>query len=994
MNARLSDLLERLLDAPPNAREDIIANECRGDPGAADTLRRMLDSDARAEAIGFLESPLPLLDDKKWQGTDVESDQRGFGAYTLLRLIGRGGMGEVYLAERHDGEFQQRVALKLLPEPTPGLMRKFRRERQILAGLEHPNIARLIDGGIGTRNVPYFAMEYVEGTPINAHCLERGLDVRAILRLFLRVCDAVQYAHRNLVVHRDLKPSNILVTHDGAPKLLDFGIAKLLQTSGAEDATQTAARAFTPDYAAPEQIHGEPVTTATDVYSLGVVLYELLCGVRPYRIARGAETPERAIDHTDPPPPSAAAARTIGTTSARQRQLRGDLDRIVLTALAKELPRRYASVEALARDIERYLDGFPIAARGDSAAYRVRKFIRRNKFVVIAACLFVLSLCVGLVGTLWQARRAGEEAARAQAEKDFLQSVFAVADPDVNKGKSVTADQLLERGAARIDSEFSAQPELRAELQDTIGKLYLAMGDYAQARTLLERGLSEESVAHGKDSAEYAGNLLDLARANTKLDRYAAADPQVREALALLRRRYGDEAPQLATALRLQGEIDTELSRVREAEAPLQQALAIDKRTGSELDVADDTAALAGFEMAVDHYQQGRDLYAQALERYRELLGKDNSRVLQTQSDLANSYFYLGDIGKSIELSQKTAETARAIYGPDHPFFLHLERDLAGILVTSGRYDQAEAIVNDILPRTYAVLGPRHSDVAQTLLLAGIVDYNRDRLEQGIAATREAIDIWRESLGPENERLVAALKILGVFEGRANRVDDAIRAYEDALDLSGKLSGKDTTVYADLEGTLGKVNVQKGELAAADRWCKSAAERTMRLVGPAAPLMAETQYCLASVATKSGDNARGLELWKQALATARLAYADAPSEQRRFLYAYTKQLTTAGNQQQALAAAEENLAMCQKLQGPDAQDTAAARVLRGIILARLGRHDEAVAELHESLEACRRHVGPSLIGCRPRMPDFYKDCTSLMGTDACGTQPANPLAER
>ena len=422
--ARLSALFDEAVDLPPDQREAFITSACAGETELGQRLRRMLAADAQAESDGFLGSPALSANLRAWDAdsTEYEPGSRRFGAYRLIRLIGAGGMGEVHLAERSDGQFEQRVALKLLPRPTPGLIQRFRQERQILARLEHPNIARLLDGGVGEAHVPYFAMEYIEGVPIVEFGRQRELGVGAILRLFLLVCDAVQYAHRSLVVHRDIKPSNILVVADGTPKLLDFGIAKVLQETDGSDATRTNVRAFTPDYAAPEQIRGEAVTTATDVYALGIVLYELLTGTRPYKFRRDL-LPEQAILASTAAVPSVALTAEKSAHGVRRRALRGDLDTIVLTAIAKEPERRYTTVEAFASDIRRHLDGLPITARAESTWYRARKFARRNRSGLAAALIVAAALVVATVVSVRQARIATEQAARAEQKSRTAEAV-------------------------------------------------------------------------------------------------------------------------------------------------------------------------------------------------------------------------------------------------------------------------------------------------------------------------------------------------------------------------------------------------------------------------------------------------------------------------------------------------------------------------------------------------------------------------------------------
>ncbi len=482
---RLGTLFDAALDLPPEQRERYIVENCANDAEFADRLRRMLAADAGANESAFLATPLigPRAD--TWRDVvpiDYVSGSRRFGAYRLLKLIGRGGMGEVHLAERGDGEFEQRVALKLLPQPTPGLIQRFRQERQILARLQHPNIARLLDGGVGEADVPYFAMEYVEGVPITRYAVEQHLDVVKTLQLFLGVCEAVQYAHRNLVVHRDIKPSNILVTADGTPKLLDFGIAKVIQTS-ATDTAPTQTRIFTPDYAAPEQIRGEAITTATDVYTLGVLLFELLCGVKPYTLSRDI-TLEQAILSTDPPSPSDAVPKWTDDGALRRRKLRGDLDRIVLMALAKEPERRYSSVEAFATDIRRHLGGRPIAALGANATYRLRKFIRRNRKGFAASAVVVIALIAATGFSLWQAKLASQQARRAEAEaatanavQDFMIKAFTQAEPWRSSGHPPNALELAESAMAHVDSDLAGQPMAKVKMYNALGRLFRVAGD-------------------------------------------------------------------------------------------------------------------------------------------------------------------------------------------------------------------------------------------------------------------------------------------------------------------------------------------------------------------------------------------------------------------------------------------------------------------------------------------------------------------------------------
>lgn len=431
---KVEELLNEALGLEPPNRAKFLHEIC------ADDLRREVESliEAETDAEKFLAAPAVALSTSFYIGEDLPDALAGqkIGSHKIVREIGRGGMGAVYLAERDDGQFSQRAALKLLKRElnTADIRRRFAHERHILSKLEHPNIARLLDAGTTDDGLPFLVMEYVEGVPVDRFCTESDLSLDGRLQLFRTICEAVAFAHRNLVIHRDLKPTNILVTRDGTPKLLDFGISKLLTPDFADDGAHTVTKlgAMTPEYASPEQLRGESVTTATDVYSLGVILYELLTSHRPFEFKKqSAEEIIRAVCTTEPQKPSEAVTREdreTGTSTQTQspktrdrkiktQTLRGDLDNIALMALKKEPVRRYSSVEQFAEDIRRHLSDLPVLARADTLSYRATKFVNRNKVAVIAALLIMLSLLGGLAATIWQARRA--EMSRLRAERRF-----------------------------------------------------------------------------------------------------------------------------------------------------------------------------------------------------------------------------------------------------------------------------------------------------------------------------------------------------------------------------------------------------------------------------------------------------------------------------------------------------------------------------------------------------------------------------------------------
>ena len=576
---RIEALFHEALPLAPDARAALLERACPDDSSLRAEVERLLAAHDRAG--GFIQVPAATL--PGWPPGEEPMDGRPIGRYRVVRELGRGGMGAVYLAERADGQYEQRVALKLIKRgmDTDQVLSRFRVERQILASLDHPNIARLLDGGSTEQGVPFFAMEYIEGEPIDAYSDRKELSVEDRLRLFLQVCGAVSYAHQHLVIHRDIKPLNILVTPDGIPKLLDFGIAKVLHDGADETSTVTGMRLLTPEYASPEQVDGLHATTVSDVYSLGVVLYELLTGRSPYRPR--SRTPldvVEAVRTTDPERPSAA-----GATEKLRRRLRGDLDTILLTALRKEPARRYQSVEQLAADLRRHLDGLPVRARSDTFGYRAGKFVRRNRVAVAAGTLVVLAMIAGTVATAYQARQA--RAAQARAERRFadvrklanaLLFDYHDAIRDL-RGARPVRERLVRDALGYFDGlaqeahdDPSLQRELAAvylrvgELQQTDpsgGDLEGAARSFAKASTMLDQLLRADSndaqVRHDAATAalalghlvwergDLAGGLEHARRARSLLEPLVAVSPERRE-LRL----------QLATAIDRQGQIALE----------------------------------------------------------------------------------------------------------------------------------------------------------------------------------------------------------------------------------------------------------------------------------------------------------------------------------------------------------------------------------------------------------------------------------------------------
>ena len=673
------------------------------------------------------------------------------GRYRVLREIGRGGMSVVYLAARADDAFDQRVALKVLDRaPRDREARaRFGQERQILASLDHPNIARLLDGGMDDRGRPYIIMELVEGEPIDRYCDGRGLSVDARLALVEGVARAVAYAHRRLVVHRDLKPSNLLVTATGEVKLLDFGIAKLLgpEAAGvfAAPPTRTALRVLTPEYAAPEQVRGEPVTTASDVYQLGLILFELLTGRRAHGLAGDSLTEiERVICTGEPPRPS----RSV-TGAALRRRLAGDLDSIVLTALRKEPDRRYASPADLAADLERHRAGLPVAARGDGLAYRAGKLIRRHRLAVAAAAAIALSLVGGLGAALWQARAARLEAQKATAVRDFLVRIFEVANPDESQGRAVTARELLDRGAARIET-LQDEPEVRAELLSVAGASYQSLGLYDAARPLLERSLRLQRRLHGERSLGAAGVESSLAALAYKQGDTRRSESLLRAALATHRALLPADDFRVADNLFGLGDCLLDYDRDEEAAALLREALAILRKR-------------------------------QARRPAGEVSATEDSKAGEILNDLGMLRHRARDLDGAERLYRESLAIERRVHGPVHSTVAVPLHNLGALLTTRGRLAEAEAAFRQVIALETRLYGGDHPDMADSWGYLGHVLRDRGDLAGAEAAYRRSLAINRAKRGASHFGTFSALHNLGRLLVRADRAAEAEPLLREAL---------------------------------------------------------------------------------------------------------------------------------------------------------------------------------------------------------------------
>ncbi|MDB4949565.1 MAG: hypothetical protein JWM27_2214 [Gemmatimonadetes bacterium] len=798
---RVDAVLDAALDLGAGERGAFLDGACGSDAALRAEVEQLLR--CCGEADGFLESPASGLGAALVAAPEPEMR---IGPYRTLGVVGRGGMGVVYLAERDDEHFRMRVAVKVLPRGMEGgqAVRRFLEERQILARLQHPGIARLLDGGVTEDGLPYFVMEYVEGTRLDRYCDARGMGLRERLALFCRVCEAVEYAHRNLVVHRDIKPANVLVTAAGEVKLLDFGIARLTEPGpGAREHTGTGRGWMTPEFASPEQVRGEPVTTESDVYALGVVLYRLLAGRSPYEpTGRTPHEVERSILEAEPPRPSDTVQSVGGTEDARRlrRRLRGDLDAIVLRAMRKEPERRYPSAEALRQDVLRHLDGRPVEARAGTRRYRAGRFVRRHRAAVGAAAVLLLTLLGGMGGTLWQARAAAREAARAERVQAFLVDIFDQSDPERVNGDSITARQLLDEGARRIDAELRGEPETQARMYLLLGGIYRRLGVEGRAEAMLDRALDLRTRLHGRDDVRTAQVLEQQGLVAVEQQRLPLAERLMREVLAIRGRHLApddslvaDGHAGLASALYMGGRWD-------DAERTIRAALGIDARarhgalrsavhleqlssilrkrgqTDSAIATARRALALRGGEGGPDRlttrtalvnlgriyaahgdFAAADTLFRQAIAFDRRRLGAESRTSLSDQGELASVLAQQGKLAEAERLGHALVASSSRAYPATHPFPYIARGNLAHVLASEQRFAQAEPLYREAYEGLRRAYGPDHPDavaaeasLAATLALLG-------RMDEAETLFGDAVMRIRRAVGDDNPRSASAM---------------------------------------------------------------------------------------------------------------------------------------------------------------------------------------------------------------------------------------------
>ncbi len=862
------------------------------------------------------------------------------GHYKLLEKIGEGGFGMVYMAEQVE-PVQRKVALKIVKAgmDTREFIVRFEAERQALALMDHPNIARVLDAGATETGRPYFVMELVRGIPITDYCDQAQLATDERLRLFNQVCHAVQHAHQKGVIHRDLKPSNVMVTlHDGepVPKVIDFGVAKALGQKLTEKTLFTAFQHLigTPAYMSPEQaeLSGLDVDTRSDIYSLGVLLYELLTGVTPFpkeTLARAAlDEVRRLIRETEPLKPS-TRLRTLGDKlpelairrhtepKTLGRLIQGDLDWIVMKCLEKNRARRYETANALAADIEHHLKEEPVQAAAPRAWYRASKFVRRHRTGLAAAVVLVLLMAAGTIVSTWQAVRATRAEHHAQAEAgkrqqvaQFLKDMLEGVGPSVAQGRDTTLlREILDKTAQRLGTDLPGQPEVEAELRDIIGSVYLDLDQYAEAEAMYQRSLDLRRKLHGNDSVEVALSLTYLANVRWRQGRYPEAESLLRQALAIRRKALGEENAAVANSLNDLGLLLKEQGRLAEAETALRQSLAMEEKC----------------------------------------LPKDDPNTASTLNNLASVYWKLGRFAEAEARQRQALEMQRKQLGSEHPNVVVSINNLSTILQDQGKLADAEALQREALALTRKLVGDNHSDVARGLNNLAMVLRDQGKLAEAETAQREALAIQRQALGDEHPSVAQSLCNVGALLWDQGRFAEAENLQRQALELRRKLLGNEHPDVAQSLNALSLVLRDEGRLAEAETVQQQALEMRRKLLGAEHPYVAGSINNLGTILQAGGKLQEAETRYREALALRTKVFGQEHRDVASSLNSLGLVLREEAKLVEAESTHRQALEMRRKLLGPEHPDVAHSLHNLARVLLDAGRPDAAEPLAHEGL---------------------------------------------
>jgi serine/threonine protein kinase/tetratricopeptide (TPR) repeat protein len=804
----IQSLFHEAADLAPDEQRAYLERACSGDGTLLASVLAMLEEDARAASL--LDRDVAHLAHQMLETAGEASlPTSEFGPYRLTKTLGEGGMGTVYLAERQD--LGSVAAVKILRDAwlSPARRERFAAEQRALAQLNHPSIAHLYDADVRPDGTPWFAMEYVDGVPLTEYCRTHGSSVAERLRLFRDICEAVQHAHRHLVIHRDLKPSNILVTRDGHVKLLDFGISKQLETlERPVDQTRTALRMMTPAYAAPEQIRGDRVGIHTDVYALGVVLYELLAGRIPFDLSNRTPAEAEAMIVQDAPERPSAVARRMARDSRSEvrmpsasRTAWADLDVLCLTAIHKDPQRRYPTVEALVRDVDHFVEGEPLEARRDSVRYRAGKFVRRNWRPLSGAAavlMVIISMAAFYTIRLTDARNAAlSEAARTQRIQRFMLNLFEGGDAAAGPAENLRVMTLIDRGVQQAQG-LDAEPVVQAELYATLGSIYQKLGQLEQANGLLQSALERRQALLGPDDPEVADSLVALGRLRDAQAKYDEAERLIRDGLEKNRNLLGPTHPAVARATTALGQVLENRGAYDQAIAVLEEAVRLHSLPGAdEADLAAALSELANSHFYAGHYDESESVNQRILAIRRRLYSDRHPSVADTLINLGAVQFERGRYSDAERFDREALEIIRAWYGSNHPATASALTMLGrAIIQQSVRYDEAAEVLRESLAIQERVHGPVHPRVASALNELGLVALRQGNLDEAEARFQRMTDVYRQVYQDKHYYIGVALSNLGgVYQQRAQypRAEalfrEVLRRYAETLPAEHQLVG-------------------------------------------------------------------------------------------------------------------------------------------------------------------------------------------------------------
>lgn len=877
---QIISVVDKALDVGSSERISFVESECKSDPALKEEVIHFLNTIKTSEVFwdDMLQSSQVLVNELTSSGTSLNdpfplSHLKQAGPYKVIKMIASGGMSYVYLAERSDGQFQRQVAIKILRRELDSEHHKklFFAEREILSSLEHPNIARLYDAGIEDGR-PYLVMEYVEGEPISSYCTRKNCTFNSKMELFKQVCEAVTYAHRNLIVHRDLKPDNIFVTQDGKVKILDFGIAKVIDTELSkemEEEKDDGPRLFSVQYAAPEQIAHGSITTSTDVYALGLLLHELLAGQPPFNLAgKKLKEAEHSILNDIPKLPGSAV-----NDSSLARKLKGDLDAIILKALQKEPGNRYASVDQFLEDVHHHLSGKPVSARPKTFNYRTRKFITRRPGVVLAVLAVIVVISGYLITIQFHFDRLEAERNRAQIEtvkaesiSEFLMTLFESSDPDIGQGDIPTAFDLLDRGVERAE-QLEEQPIIQAQMLDLIAQMHTKLGQYDRAEPIFRQALNKLRILYSEPHSDIAGTLAKLGDVVMKLGDYDEAEQILREALEIA---VLTDAPLIeANSYNDLGLVQFHRGEYIEAEASHRRALQLRREALGEQHQRF-AVSLHNIALALeyqDKIDEAEELYSRSLTIKRNALGNEHSAVTKTMVQLGRIYSKNPESHDMAELLLSEALTInRKLLGISHPHVLENLNDLAALYAWQEKYAEAEELFREVLRIRLTTSNPNHKDIAISSNNLAFVLEKQYLYSEAYPLNIKAVEVVREALGTDHLYTAVFIHNLGTIQKRLELYEDAELNFREAITIMKSILPENHSLTANPLSRLGKILTETGRAAEAEPILREALE--LRINANSTPAdIAQLQFYLGVNLTELGQNEEAESLLQSALHT-------------------------------------------------------------------------------------------------------------------------------